>query len=204
MRRSGSALAVLLVSGAANAAPLASIREDVDGNGTPEVIELGIDGIVQIGATARVKVASSVTKARIAVARSPSGTQVVVDVTSGETREGVVLERARKTWQVVTRFALGGVGLDRSTGSSRATPTGVIRYQTGGMCALRRQAVYLFASGSRHDVQEARQIDLDRLAATLAVRLDPTRPRALIYQAKAASHQAGVSDAWARDPARAR
>jgi hypothetical protein len=201
MRRSGSALAVLLVSGAATAAPLASIREDVDGNGTPDVIELGADGIVQIGATARVKVASSVTKARIAVARSSHGAQVVVDVTSGATREGVVLERAGRTWQVATRFALGGVGLDREYGFEvDATPTGVIRYQT--RWDVRRcddKPAYLFAE--RLEGTTFRKLDkiptqIPDSAATLAVRLDTTPAAApLIYQAKAASHQAGVSDA---------
>jgi len=202
MPRFAPAVVIVLWAGTAAGAPLASIREDVDGDGTQDSIELTADGVVQIGDASRaaVKVASAVTKARITVARIPNGHKLVVDVTSGSTREAIVLERG-KAWHVATRFALGGVGLDREYGVEvEATATGIYRYQTRwDVQRCDDKPSYLFAE--RLDGATFKKLDkipsqIPDTAMILQPRLDTSAVVApLIYQAKAASHQPGTTDA---------
>jgi hypothetical protein len=203
-------LIVMGLSGTAAAAPIASLREDVDGNGSADSIELAADGTLSI-ADVKVKVAPAAIKARILIAKLPAGAQLVVDVTNAQTREGVVLDRAtgvagtgrKGGWHVVARFPLGGVGLDREYGVEvDATPTGVYRYQTSGRVQrCDASPAYLFGEKLEGAVFKK----LDKLpsfvavgAPTLTARLDPTpAPTPLVFQAKSASHQAGASDAGA-------
>ena len=198
------ALFVIGGGATARAGALASLVDDVDGNGTQDSVELTADGVVHIGdAThAEIKVATAVGKARILVSRAPAGTQLVVDVTSGATHEAIVLGRTpAKGWGVITRFALGGVGLDREYAIEvDATVSGVYRFQSRS--DVRRcddQPAYLF--GERLEAGGFRRLDrlpsnIPSSAAVLPVTLDGSPATApLIYQARAASYQPGVSDA---------
>lgn len=197
--RAGLSLILLVLAGPARAAPVASLAEDVDGNGTADPIELAADGTLTIAGTA-VKIAPAASRARILSARVPGGPQLVVDVTHGQAREGVVLDR-KGGWHVVTRFALGGVGLDREYGVEvDATPAGIYRYQTTGRVQrCDDQPAYLF--GERLEGTSWKR--LDKLPTgvapgtpSLPARLDTTPAAApLVFQAKGTSHQLGASDA---------
>ncbi len=193
-----SSLGLVLLVGSSEAAPLASLREDVDGDGTPELIELTSDGVVRIG-TASVKLGAPITEGKLAIARQPGNIQLIVDIGPAAKREGVILDRARG-WHVVTRVPLGGVGLDREYGIELdATPAGIYRYQT--RWDVRRcdgKPAYLFAE----KLEGATFRKLDKIpthvsnATTIPARLDSTpAPAPLIFQAKAASHQPATLDA---------
>ncbi len=192
---------LLLLAGTASAAPVASMTEDVDGNGAPDTIELAADGTLTIAGTA-VKIAPAASRARILIAKLSTGAQLVVDVTHGQNREGVVLDR-KGGWHVAARFPLGGVGLDREYGVEvDATPTGIYRYQTSGRVQRCDELpAYLF--GEKLDGAAFKRLDklptgVPAGATTLAARLDATPSSApLVFQAKAASHQSGATDAGA-------
>ncbi len=201
---SGILLAGVVAGGSANAAPgpIASIRGDLDGNGSIGAAELTADGVLHIrdGARADLKVAKAARAARIAIAGSGKTTQLVVDVDLGNRREGVVVGHTT-SWYVVTKFALGPVGLDGEYGVEvDATPAGVLRYQS--RFDVRRcdaTPAYLFAEKLRGAAFEK----LDRIptgvpasAPILTARLDrDPAPEPLVFQAKAASHQVGTSNA---------
>src|SRR6187402_1981341 len=128
-----AAAAAAVAPGSAHAAPIAQLREDVDGDGTADPIELTSDGVVRIGGARRadVKIAPAVDQGRLLIGRTGTTIQLVADITRGAAREAVILE-ARGTWRELTRFPLGGVGLDRDEYSVEvdATPTGIYRYQS--------------------------------------------------------------------------
>src|SRR6185436_19458066 len=187
----------------AYAAPVAQLREDVDGDGAADPIELTSDGVVQIGGARRadVKIAPAVEKGRLLVGRTGAAVQIVADITRGATREAVVLE-ARGTWREVTRFPLGGVGLDRDEYSVEvdATPAGVYRYQS--RWEVRRcdgKPSYLFAEkldGASFRPVPIPPTNLPPSPAVLAPKPDPAAaPPPLLYQAKSASYQPGAHDA---------
>jgi len=194
-----------LFAGVAEAAPpgpVASLHQDIDGNGSPDTVELTADGILHIQDPSRtdVRIAASASVAKIAVARGAGSPLLVVDVTAGQTREGVVLDRTRG-WHLVTRFALGGVGLDREYGIEiEASPYGVVRYQSRyDVQRCDGAPAYLF--GERLDGAAFRKLDklptrVPPNAQTLTARIDHgPAPQPLVFQAKAASHQAGASNA---------
>jgi hypothetical protein len=199
----------------AHAAPasVAQLREDVDGDGTADAVELTSDGVIHIGGARRadVKIAPAVDKARLLVGRTGTAIQLVADITRDTTREAVILE-ARGTWRELTRFALGGVGLDRDEYSVEvdATPTGIYRYQS--RWEVRRcdgKPSYLFlekldGAAFRPVATPPASLPLSPPPAALTARPDPTPgttagastgPQPLLYQAKSASHQPGARDA---------
>ncbi|HEU0029414.1 MAG TPA: hypothetical protein VFQ53_02190 [Kofleriaceae bacterium] len=194
-------LAVLAWAGLAEAGPVATLRDDIDGDGTQDTIELTADGIVHVG-KAQQKVASAVTEGKLAVAHVAGNAQLVVDVTSGGKREAVVLDRG-KGWREVARFPLGGIGLDREYSMDvDASPAGVVRYQT--RWDVRRcddKPAYLFAE--RLDGGTFRRLDrppthVPANAPALSAKLDPTPATPpLVYQARSASHEPGATDAGA-------
>ncbi len=195
------AFGLLLVSSTAAAGPIATLADDLDGNGTVDLVELGSDGSLSIAGTA-VKIAPAATKGKIAVAKLPGGAQLVVDVSYGQDREGVVLDR-KGGWRVTTRFPLGGVGLDREYGVEvDATTSGIYRYQTTGRVQrCDEHPGYLFGE----KLEGATWKRLDKLptgvpagSTTLTARLDATAsPAPLVFQAKGASHQVGADNAGA-------
>jgi hypothetical protein len=197
---------------AAHAAPVAELREDVDGDGAPDPIHLTADGTVQIGSSRRgatgatapsvLKIAPAIDKGRLLVSRAGGAVHIVADITRGADREAVVLE-SRGTWRQVVRFPLGGVGLDRDEYSVEvdATPAGVYRYQS--RWEVRRcdgKPSYLFLEkldGAAFRPVAIPPAGLPPAPAPLAARLDPAAAAGppLLYQAKAASHQAGARNA---------
>ena len=216
MRTPAASLALLglapvglaLVAATAAAAPVAQVREDVDGDGTADPIELTSDGVVQIGGVKRadVKIAPAVDKGRLLVGRSGGAIQIVADISRGKAREAVVLEARGGGFREVTRFPLGAVGLDGDEYSIEvdATPSGVYRFQS--RWEVRRcdgKPAYLFPE--RLDGAVFRPVAIPPAAAVavapaaataLAAKLDAAAASPpLLYQAKAASHQAGARDA---------
>ena len=69
-------IAIVLLGSTARAAPLVRLVDDVDGDGRPDAIELGADGVVRIDATPRgeVRIAPAVTSGRLEVARYRAST----------------------------------------------------------------------------------------------------------------------------------
>src|SRR5262245_53782751 len=64
-------LVVWALASPAHAAPVASLREDIDGDSAPDTIELTGDGVLHVGGKRRadVAIASGATQAKIAIAR---------------------------------------------------------------------------------------------------------------------------------------
>jgi hypothetical protein len=213
-------VAALIAATGANAAaaparpaPLASIAEDIDGDGSPDAIELGGDGVVHIAGTPRgeVKIAATVAQARLAVSHYRGKYYVVAQMTATPATpaapaapaasEAVILGVAGGVWHEVLRFALGGVGLDHDYGVAvDATPDGIYRYQTRG--DIRRcdgVPAYLFAEkfdGTRFRPASALPSRVPDSAAVVPAVLDPAPGRVpLLYQAHAASLQIGAGDA---------
>ena len=211
LARAAAAVSTLALAAPApaHAAPVAQLRDvDLDGDGAADPIELTSDGVVQIGAPggprrADVKIAPAVDKGRLLVGRTGAAVQIVADITRGAAREAVILEaRAPQPWRELTRFPLGGVGLDRDEYSVEvdATPTGVYRYQS--RWEVRRcdgKPSYLFLE--KLDGAAFRPVPipptlLPPAPAPLAAKLDPAAAAPpLLYQAKSASYQAGAHDA---------
>ncbi|HEY0476102.1 MAG TPA: HEAT repeat domain-containing protein [Kofleriaceae bacterium] len=208
-----TAVAVLLAAGAARAAPLAVLAEDVDGDGVPDAIELGADGVVHIAGKPRgeVKLAAAIAHGRLAVAHYRGKPYVVAEITTGGAagpagaaggqREAVILYADGGGWREALRVPVGGVGLDHDYGFEvDATADGIYRYQTRS--DIRRcdgKPAYLFAEkfdGARFRRASALPSNVPDTAPVIAARLDGARPAPpLLYQAHAASYEVGVGDA---------
>ena len=195
--------ATRLAHGAPAPPPLATLVDDVDGNGSPDAIELGADGVVHIAGTPRgeVKLATAITQGRLAASHYRGRSYVVAQIATATATEAVILRADGGVWHEVVRFALGGVGLDHDYGVAiDATPDGIYRYQTRG--DIRRcdgRPAYLFAEkfdGTRFRPASALPSNVPDTAAALTAKLDtaPVRPP-LLYQAHAASLQVGAGDA---------
>ena len=200
-----SAVALIAAAPRALAAPLAALTEDVDGDGAPDAIELGSDGVVHIGGAARgqVKLAPAIAQGRLAVSHYRGRHYVVAQITSGTpaVSEAVILRADGGAWHEVLRLALGGIGLDHDYGVAvDAVADGIYRYQTRS--DIRRcdgKPAYLFAEkfdGARFRPASALPSNVPDTAALLVARLDGAPPRPpLLYQAHAASLQIGAGDA---------
>jgi len=199
--------AIGLAAGLAHATPvappLATLADDVDGDGSPDAVELGADGVVHIAGTPRgeVKLATAITQGRLATSHYRGRAYVVAQITTATTTEAVILRADGGVWHEVVRFAVGGVGLDHDYGVAvDATPDGIYRYQTRG--DIRRcdgRPAYLFAEkfdGTRFRPASALPSNVPDTAAALTAKLDtgPARPP-LLYQAHAASLEIGAGDA---------
>lgn len=203
MQRIVVAGTVLALASPVSAAPIASVGEDVDKDGTTETIELSPDGVVTVGGklAGSVKVAASATKGKVAASKSANGPVILADVTSPAGREAVILERAGSTWKVATRFALGGVGLDADFSIEvDATAIGVVRYQTrAGLRRCDSTPAYLFAEGwNGTKFQRLSRIPsgVPETAPAVAAKLDKDpAPAPLVFRARLASHQIGAGDA---------
>jgi hypothetical protein len=206
------AAACLLAAGAAHAAPLAALAEDIDGDGAPDAIELGADGVVHI-ATSRapggtVRLAPAIAGGRLAVSRYRGQAYVVAEIAAvpsaaaaAPVREVVILHADAGGWRELLRVPVGGVGLDHDYGVEvDAAPDAIYRYQTRS--DIRRcdgKPAYLFAEkfdGARFRRASALPSNVPDAAPVLAARLDAARPAPpLIYQARVASYEVGVGDA---------
>ena len=184
---------VLVASGTAGAAPLASLV--VDG----EAIELTADGVLHAGAHTSLKLAASATAGRLGVAHPRGKRQLVVEITTAAGTEAVIV--AGDPWREVARVPVGGVGLDHDFGYAvDATPNGIYRYQTRG--DIRRcdgKPAYLFAEG--FDGTVFRRLtrlptEIPDTAPALVAKLDAgAAAPPMIYHARAASLEPGVGDA---------
>jgi len=133
----------MLVAGAAHAAPLATVTDDVDGDGVAETIELGADGVVHIAGKpgGEVKLAAAITRGRLAVTHYRGKAYVVAQITGMTTAvttprasptaaapggEAVILSAGGGSWRELLRVPIGGVGLDHDYGIEvDATPDGI-------------------------------------------------------------------------------
>src|SRR5262245_9376614 len=203
-------VACALAAGAAQAAPLATLSADVDGDGVADAIELSADGVVHIAGKlhGEVKLAVAIARGRLAVTRYRGQYYVVAEITEATAasataiprREAIILH-ADGGWREVLRVPVGGVGLDQDYGIEiDATPEAVYRYQTRG--DIRRcdgKPAYLFAEkfdGARFRRSSALPSNVPDTAPVIAARLDAARPAPpLLYQARAASYEVGVGDA---------
>jgi hypothetical protein len=208
--------ACLVCARAALGAPAATLSEDVDGDGAPDAIELGADGVVRIAGAARgeVRIAAAIAQGELAVARYRGKRYVVAQIAvpavpavpappgrgAATQREAVILSAEGGTWHEVQRFALGGVGLDHDYGVAvDATADGIFRYQTRS--DIRRcdgKPGYLFAEkfdGVRFRRSSALPSNVPDGVPVLQARLDGPSPPPVVYQAHAASLVVGVGDA---------
>ncbi|MCW5844229.1 MAG: hypothetical protein KIT77_23465, partial [Caldilinea sp.] len=204
MRFAVSVVAVAALAGEARAGSIASVREDVDGDGVAEEIELDDAGVVHIGGKAKADVAIArgaaprPTKATLGVAKHGGTVWIVVDATTGARREAIVLEG--RAWREVARFPLGGVGLDREYSVEvDAGPHGVVRYQKQGRVE-RCDGVpsYLFAERYEGGAWKRLQPIPPRVpsSAVAQARLDGEAAAVpMLYQARGASHRPGATDA---------
>jgi len=212
---------LVLVAGAAHAAPLATLSDDVDGDGVADAIELGADGVVHIAGKpgGEVKLAAAIKHGQLAVTHYRGKAYVVAQITAmtapvttpagapvsptagAPGREAVILSAGGGSWHEILRVPVGGVGLDHDYGIEvDAAPDGIYRYQTRG--DIRRcdgKPAYLFAEkfdGARFRRSSALPSNIPDTAPLLAAKLDPARATPpLLYQAHAASLEVGVGDA---------
>jgi len=193
--------------------PLATLSEDVDGDGAPDAIELGADGVVHIAGKPRgeVKLAAALTAGRLAVTRYRGKPYVVAQITAVTAPasptgappggEAVILSAEGGSWGELLRVPLGGVGLDHDYGIAvDPAADGIYRYQTRG--DIRRcdgKPAYLFAEkfdGARFRRSSALPSNVADAAPVIAAKLDAQRAMPpLLYQAHAASLEVGVGDA---------
>jgi HEAT repeats len=197
--------------------PLATLSEDVDGDGAPDAIELGADGVVHIAGKPRgeVKLAAALTGGRLAVTRYRGKPYVVAQITAVTAPvaapasptgtpaggEAVILSAEGGSWGELLRVPLGGVGLDHDYGIAvDPAADGIYRYQTRG--DIRRcdgKPAYLFAEkfdGARFRRSSALPSNVAGAAPVIAAKLDTQRAMPpLLYQAHAASLEVGVGDA---------
>ena len=204
LARASLVAAILLAARAvAAAAPLATLAADVDGDGAPETLALGTDGVLHVGAAA-VPLGVTPTKATLGVGPARAKAAIVVRVTTANGDEAIVLTRAAAAWRVAWRGAVGGVGLDAEYQVEvAALPAGIVRYQT--RFDVRRcdgKPARLFAEdfdGSRFVRAASVPVELATGAGALPAKLDSATPVAKpqLYQARAASTHAGATDAGA-------
>jgi hypothetical protein len=194
--------AVVLAATPVMAAPVATLSIDVDGDGTADALELDGDGTLHVAAKLRgdVKLGKPVTRAQLAVARPGPSAQILVDATTAAGREAIVVEARGGSWREVQRFPLGGVGLDREYGvEAAATPAGIVRFQSrADVTRCDGKPAFLFAE--QLDGTAWKRIDppmfVAGVPAVAQARVDTAAAAVpLLYQARAASHQAGATDA---------
>ncbi|MGE3547569.1 MAG: hypothetical protein AB7L28_26825, partial [Kofleriaceae bacterium] len=210
MRIVGIAVVLVVLSATSWAAPIATLTDDLDGDGKGAGIELGPDGVLRVLERPRseLKLADRVDRAKLSVARYGGKPVLLVELTAASKRTAVIIERGVAKWTEATRFHIGGVGLDQDYGVEvEATPTRIYRYQT--RADIRRcdgKTGYLFPEAYTPSFDRSASaaafrsvtpnVDIDPGATVLRATLDPT-PAAppVIFQARAASTQAGVANA---------
>ncbi|HTR52358.1 MAG TPA: HEAT repeat domain-containing protein [Kofleriaceae bacterium] len=198
-------LGVLAVASAAHAAPVATLATDVDGDGATDHISVDGDGLVRVetaaGGAGTVALGRTIARATVTAAVARGTPTIVVDTDD----EAFVIERAGGTWTLARREPIGGVGLDHDYSIwIDATPAGLVRYQARpGIRRCDGKPTYLFAEGWNPATKRFQKLStIDPLvpdgAPVIAAHPDPA-PAAppILFQARAASHEAGASDAGA-------
>lgn len=189
--RSACVLAGLLATTEALAAPAGQASLDVDGDGKPEDVELSTDGSLRVGGVERARLPIRAPRASFAAAKTSTGPWLVVRAAD---RAFVIDAR---TWRTVTTTPLGGVGLDLEYSLDiAATPDGIFRYQTrSDVKRCDGKPAYLFAERLDAKGPARPPLGIPANAPQLAAKVDPAPAVPLVYQARAASHQAGATDA---------
>ncbi|MDB4953446.1 MAG: lyase domain protein repeat-containing protein [Myxococcales bacterium] len=190
---------LVLSTGIAEAAPVATLAADLDGDGVADRADLDPSGALRIEgkAAGSVKIEGSLVHASMTGA-SVGGTPTIAVATSNE---AIIVERDAHGWQVVARAPIGGVGLDQDYGFAvEATPDGVYRYQTrAGYHRCDGKPAYLFAEkldGSRFRRVARIPTNMPANAPVIAAHRDASgAPTPMLYQARTASLQVGVADA---------
>jgi hypothetical protein len=196
---------VVVLAGTANAAPIAQLAVDVDGDGSIDHIELDPTGVLRIDSKVgpgSVTLAPSIMRATLSAAHIRGVPTIVANITSSAADEAIVLERdPRFAWHITTRVPVGGVGLDHDYAVEvEATPEGVFRFQTRpGIRRCDGKSAYLFAEG--FDGTKFRRLSkiptkIAANASAIPAHADssPAIPP-LLYQARVASVEIGAGDA---------
>lgn len=208
MRLLGAATTLVALTSVAGAAPLATLTEDLDNDGTTETVEVSAAGVLTIvQGTPRASLdLGPVTKVTLAVARRDGRTLLVVDKTRSRTdREAMILEYRRNgaagVAAIVASTKLGGVGLDDDYQIEiAATASGVYRYQSrGDVQRCDGKPTFLFAErldGSKFKRVSKLPNQVPAGVPMLNARIDTTPAVApLLLHARAASLQVGSADA---------
>lgn len=193
---------IVALAGAAHAAPIATAREDLDGDGSVDTVMLDDNGVVSVTGklSGTVSVARMATRGRVLVGRRDGKPLIVVDVGDASAHEAIVLARVGSIWKKVERFPLGGVGLDADYSVDiTASADGVFRYQTrAGLKRCDGRPALLFAEkfdGAKFQRAGRLPTGIPELAPVITAKLDVAAPPPAVYRAKLASHQIGAGDA---------
>ena len=199
-------VAVVGLPALAHAAPLATATADLDGDGTLDTLGLGADGVLRISGGKRAGVVTLGPRAsagRIQVGQRDGKPVIVVEVSDGAARSGVILVAsgaARAPWREALRFPLGGVGLDADYSMEiTASAEGVYRFQArAGMRRCDGKPALLFPEvfdGAQFRRPTRLPSGVPEAAPVLTAKLDPTTATPMVYRARLASHQPGTTDA---------
>lgn len=190
-------LLILAAAGSAEATPIVTAQQDVDGDGKPETVTLDDKGVLMI-ATEKVTVAKGATKASLRGGPVANVPTVIVEYVAGETSEAVVVEK-RGTWKVSATTPIGPVGLDGEFSQViELTPTSVQRYQVRpgyDRCDGAPSRLFLEQLAGGAWKRLALPVGITN-AATLTAKPDALpASNPIIFRAVATSHVAGASDA---------
>lgn len=198
-----SLLALLLLTTTAHAAPIATLVEDIDGDGAADRIELEGTGELHVDTKkGQTKAMLPVKPARATL----SGALVrgVPTIIVSTDTEGIALQPSGSTWKQVVKTTIGGVGLDADYSIALdANADGIYRYQTRP--DARRcdgKPAYLFAerfeSGKFQPLSKL-PVDVPANAPTIMANLERKPPATppMTFKARVASHQPGAPDAGA-------
>ncbi len=192
------ALALVLATGTAAAAPIVKQARDVDGDGKPEIVELDESGDLRIDDSKKLSI-GAVKAAKLSVSQFKGNPLLVVDTGT----EAILIERRAGTWRQVLRTPVGGVGIDADYSIAiAATAQGLYRYQTRpGAMRCDGKPAFLFAegfNGTKFQRLSKLPIDITEGAPVVTARPDTSAaPESLLYKARFASHQPGATDAGA-------
>jgi hypothetical protein len=195
------ALVICVLAAEAGAAPW---RLEADLDGEPVKLELAGNGALKIdgkGETSTVSIAKSVSAATLHAARVRGVRTVVVEATTPDGEEAIILQPSAGGWKQVVRVPVGATGVDREqTFEIEATPMGILRYQSrAGYRRCDGKPAYLFAEG--FDGQKFRRLsriptEVPDSAPVVTARADAASTgKPALYQARVASHQPSTSDA---------
>jgi hypothetical protein len=189
------------LTGTAAAAPIATLNQDVDGDGSDDKIELdaGELRIETPKGASKVAIAGKLDRATVGAAVARGVPTIIVQAE----KEGFVVQRVGGTWKLVGKTTIGPVGLDGDYGIAlEAIPEGVFRFQTrAGYQRCDGKPAYLFAErfdGSKFVELSSLPTFMPANAPVIPAHTDQAAPQStLMFKARFASHQAGAPDAGA-------
>lgn len=196
----------MLVARAATAAPIATAQLDVDGDGAPEAVELGDDGVLHVRGgklAGDLALGFRATRATLSAGPVAGRPALAVHAVAAGGERGFVVVHDRASWRVAWQDQLGPADLDGEYRYELAgTPAGVLRFQSRfGVARCDGKPAYLFADafdGTKFERRRALPADVDPNAAKLSIKAvtDAAAPP-LVYRAFWTSDEVGASDASA-------